>query len=80
MRVVGGTEYISRAEQQKYFQWAFTDLASETCAELLQISWATFVFIDKNKRFRIWKYPENLSLLKQRSYIFWKKHSCLPIL
>lgn len=25
MRVVGGTDYISIAEQQKYFQWFSTD-------------------------------------------------------
>lgn len=47
MRVVRGTAYISIAEQQKYFQWLSTDLASETCAELLQFSWATFVFIEQ---------------------------------
>lgn len=45
MRVVGGTDYISIAEQQKYFQWFSTD-CSETCAEVLQISWATFNFIE----------------------------------
>lgn len=49
MRVVGGTEYISIAEQQKFFKWVFTDFASEICAELLQISWATFVFIEKKE-------------------------------
>lgn len=49
MRVVGGTDYISIAEQQKYFQWFSTD-CSETCAELLQISWATFNFIEKKRR------------------------------
>lgn len=36
MRVVGGTEYISIAKQQKYFQWVSTDFASETCTELLE--------------------------------------------
>lgn len=46
MTVVGGTEYISIAKQQKYFQWVPTDFSSETCTELLQISWATFVYIE----------------------------------
>lgn len=49
MRVVGGSECISIAEQQKYFQWVSKNLASEICAELLQISGATFVFIEKKK-------------------------------
>lgn len=44
MRVVGGTAYISIAEQKKYFQWVFNILL-QRLAQLLQISWATFVFI-----------------------------------